>query len=514
MRSISPSKYELRPYQQECLASIPESGAFLVDMATGLGKSLTFSRIQRRGRMLILSHRDELVRQPAKYFDCPFGIEQAQCVSHGEDVVSASVQSLVRRLDRFEPDEFDVIVTDEAHHAAAESYRKIYSHFKPRLHVGFTATPNRGDGIGLDGIFEDIVFERDLEWGIRNGYLSDIFCIRANVGYDLKGVAERMGDFAPGELEKAVNIESANRALADIYRTYAVGQTLIFACSVAHARAIAEAIPGAHAVIGGEDREDVLEMFAQGRIKCLVNCMVFTEGTDLPNVETVMIARPTKNESLYTQMVGRGTRLHPGKKRLVLIDCVGVSTDANLCTAPSLLGLDMKAVPERSRAQVEGALFDLPEIVRRKADTPECWIRNVEYVSLWAKGRKYRTHDVNWFRFPDGSMYLSKPKFLLPPEDKLGRTLWNGERVPTQRVLDDIYRCLNERYDDCRALWDLSLVKRWGAYSATDKQRALITQRLPGFDTSRLTKMEANQILTRVFNARGGRNATGTRKAS
>lgn len=199
------NKFTLRPYQEKCLASIPDAGAYLVCMATGLGKGLTFSRVPRRGRMLILSHRDELIHQPEKYFNCSFGVEQGKETSHGEEVVSASVQSLVRRLDKFKPDDFDVMITDECHHAAAPSYRKIYDYFTPRLHLGFTATPNRNDGVGLKEIYQDIIFQRDLRWGIENHYLSPLHCLRVDIGYDLRSVAMRLGDYAPEALDKAVN---------------------------------------------------------------------------------------------------------------------------------------------------------------------------------------------------------------------------------------------------------------------------------------------------------------------
>lgn len=473
-------------------------------MATGLGKSLTFSRIPRRGRALILLHREELVTQPRQYYDCSFGIEMAKRRSEGEEVVSASVQSLVRRLNRFAPDAFDVIVTDECHHAGSPSYRKIYDHFRPRLHVGFTATPNRNDGVGLEHVYDDIVFERDLAWGIQNGWLADIDCLRADIGYDLRDVALRMGDVAPSDLEAAVNISAANRAIADAYGQYAKGQTLIFACSVAHAKAIAKEIPGAVSVTGGEDRTDrteILEKFRNKEIRTLVNCMVFTEGTDLPNIETVMIARPTRSISLYTQMVGRGTRLYPGKERLTLIDLVGACDDINLCTAPSLLGLDLKLAElvelVDKEAKIEGNLFDLPEVIRRAVDNPRCWVRNVEYVDLWAKGRAYNTHNVNYFRMPDGSLILSRPKFRIPPEDSLGRTLWNGVRTPTQKVFDEVYRALRENYGDMRQFWDLSNVKRWGAYRATEAQMKQVRRFVPAAEW--LTKLEANQILTRCF---------------
>ena len=142
---MSASGLKLRDYQAECIDIIDnlDGGAHLVQMATGLGKTVTFANIHRHGRMLILSHRDELVAQPVKYFDCPVGIEKAERHSDGEPVVSGSVQTLSRgtRLERnFKPGDFDLIVTDEAHHASAPTYRKIIDYLQPRLHIGFTAT--------------------------------------------------------------------------------------------------------------------------------------------------------------------------------------------------------------------------------------------------------------------------------------------------------------------------------------------------------------------------------------
>jgi superfamily II DNA or RNA helicase len=493
VRSLFP--FKLRDYQRECIAAIPESGRYLVQMATGLGKSLTFASLPRRGRVLILSHREELVYQPKKYYDCSYGVEMAGEKSHGEEVVSASVQSLARRLHKFGADDFDMIICDESHHACAPTYRKIFEHFRPRLLLGFTATPNRNDGVGLEHVFDDIVFERDLEWGIRNGYLAPINCLRIYIDYDLRDVAVRMGDYSPGELEIAVNIKGANRAVAEAYEKYAKGQTLIFACSVEHARAIAREIPGAVSVIGGEERDKTLEAFKKNEIRCLVNCMVFTEGTDLPNIETVMIARPTQNISLYQQMVGRGTRVYPGKEKLTLIDCVGACDDINLCTAPSLLGLDLKMVEKKK--EIEGDLFDLPGRIKREVDNPRCWIKNVEYVDMWAKGRKYNTHNVLYFKMPDGSMVLSKPKLHIPPEDSLGRTVWNGAKIPTQKVFDELYSSLRKNYQDYKYLWDLSNVRRWGAYQATEKQMNKVRKIWP--DAGELTKLEAMQVLMRCW---------------
>lgn len=384
------------------------------------------------------------------------------------------------------------------HHAAAASYRKILGYFKPRLLLGFTATPNRGDGVGLESIFEDIIFERDLEWGIKNGYLSDIRCIRCDIGFDLRSVSSRLGDYSSEDLDKAVNIESANKAVADAYRRYARGRTLIFAVSVAHAEAIAREIPGSEVVIGGKDRKLTLERFQSGDLKCIVNCMVFTEGTDLPGVETVIIARPTQNVALYTQMVGRGTRLFPGKEYLTLIDCVGASA-LNLCTAPSLLGLDVSVLDKKDKLLDEVDIFDIPDELTRAMDKPEYWIKNARIVDLWAKGRKYNLHGVNWFRTARGDLILGKPKFRLPAPDKLGRVVWNGAKVSYQRALDEVYKSLCANYEDMRNLWDASRARKWGEYRATDKQKDMVRRFLPDYDVETLTKAEAGAILTRMF---------------
>ena len=240
----------LREYQKECVDLIDskQSGRYLIQMATGLGKTATFTHINRKGRVLVLAHREELITQPIKYYDCPVGIEMASNTSNDEDVVIASVQSLAHRLQKFKKDEFDTIIIDEAHHAAATTYMRILDYFEPRLVLGFTATPNRGDKQRLDHIFQEIIFQRDLRWAIENGYLTDIYCLRVNVGYDISKVARRMGDFAVGELEEAMNQEAVNNAIKEAYTKYAKGQTLIFATSVKHAQAIAEKIDGAVAV--------------------------------------------------------------------------------------------------------------------------------------------------------------------------------------------------------------------------------------------------------------------------
>lgn len=492
-----------RPYQQECidlLTSLPP-GRYLVQMATGLGKTYTFTHLPFRRRMLILSHREELVRQPLKWFsDRTTGVEMAKESGGTAEVVSASVASLARRLDRYCPTDFDLVIVDEAHHAAAKQYRAILDYFQPEKVIGFTATPNRGDRVRLDDIFQDIVFQRDLRWGIRNGYLSDVTCKRVNIGYDLRAVHTRHGDYAPGELAQAM--DGTADAIAEAYRTLAKGPTLIFAVSVVQCQEIAARIPGAQVVTGETpNRAELIDRFTRREIPCLVNCMVFTEGTDLPLVETVMVARPTQSDSLYTQMVGRGLRLHPDKDKLLLIDCVGAAQPGRLQTAPSLLGLDLSQVPARKLEEIQGDLFDLPLKAVAAADCPESWIRNVEVVDLWAKEQQYQLHGVNWFQLPDGSLLLSLlegKRLTIPCPDQLGQVVLDGTKVPYQKALDWAYMELTEKYMDQRYLWDVDAAKRWGRAPASEKQLAVIRRQCRGFDTNGLTKGEASQILNRL----------------
>ena len=495
---------KLRDYQQECIDLIDnlQPGSYLIQMATGCGKTATFTNIKRKGRVLVLAHREELVTQPIKYYDCSVGIEMANNKSHGEPVVIASVQSIIHRLEKFKPDEFDMIITDEAHHAAAKSYKKIYKYFKPRLHLGFTATPNRGDKVRLDDIYQKIIFQKDLRWAIKNNYLCDINCLRVNIGYDISNVARRMGDFAIGELEEKMNTEILNKAIAEAYQKYAKGQTLIFGTTIKHCEDIAKEIPGAVIVTSEtKNRDELIKKFTNREIPVLVNCMIFTEGTDMPLVETVMIARPTSNSSLYTQMVGRGLRLHPNKDKLTLIDLVGITGRANLCTAPTLIGIDLENVPQGKREEIQGDLFDLPEIVQELADTPESWIRNIEIVNLWAKEQQYNTHNVNWFKMPNGDMVLQlkNTRLIIPCPDELGETILNNKRIKMQEAFDIAYEYLIDNYAEQKYLWDVSIVKKWGKSQATEKQKNMINRMYRNFDTSELTKSEASQILNRLF---------------
>ena len=291
-------------------------------------------------------------------------------------------------------------------------------------------------------------------------------------------------------------------AIAETYYKHAKGQTLIFACSVDHAEAIAEKIPGAVAVTAKtKNRDELIKKFTNREIPVLVNCMIFTEGTDMPLVETVMIARPTSNSSLYTQMVGRGLRLYPGKEKLTLIDLVGTTGRANLCTAPSLLGIDLNAVPASKQDEIIGDLFELPDLITKKADCPSSWIRNIEIVDLWAKEQEYNTHGVNYFKMPNGDMVVSIPKkkIRIPAQDELGKTTLGGKKVSMQKAFDEVYLYLKENCADYEYIWNIDSMRKWGRFPASEKQITQIKRFMKDFDAENLNKMQASQILNRLF---------------
>lgn len=516
---------KLRDYQEQCIEAVEKAGdgSHLVVMATGLGKTVTFANLPRHGRVLLLSHRDELVRQPEKYYGCSFGIEKATERSAGEEVVSATVQTLSseRRLhESFKPGDFDMVVTDEAHHAVAPSYKRIIDYLRPRVHLGFTATPNRADGKGLSDVFDDIVFERDLRWGIEQGYLSNIDCRRIVISWTTKGIKKQAGDFALADLSNRVNTPVNNAQVAEAYRKLAVGQTLVFATNVEHAYALSSLIPDSH-VVDGEtppgERRKLIEAFTNREFPCLVNCGVFTEGTDLPLIETVLLARPTSNQSLYTQMVGRGLRLSPGKSALRLIDCVGSTKDNRLCTAPKLFGINDDELPSPSVA--DGLITELEDRIEEQLDTPYGWVLQERKVDLMEEDTL-----VAWVLQPGGKRIaegfgycaeLVGPDLVGDYELSFKSSGTDAkEKHKTFAEADEqayifLDACLAANND--RSLWDRERVERWSNDPASKAQMDYLMSILSPGEASRfggmgLTKREAMVAIDACLRKREQKN--------
>lgn len=496
------NKVRLRPYQIECINIIISKppGNYLVAMATGLGKTIIFTQLPNyiKGRMLILSHRIELVFQPLKYINCSKIAELGKSESNGEKVVSSTIQTFIKRYKKFDPNYFDTIIIDECHHSSAKTYIEIIKYFQYKKLIGFSATPNRHDNIRLDNIFQEIIFERPLKWGIVNNYLSGIECKAVNIGYSLKNVKNSNGDYQEKSLDISVNIDKANKAIAEAYYKYSKGPTMIFCVSVNHCYRLQKYIPEAKVIEGQtKNRDKIIKNFTDGEFRCLINCQVFIEGTDIPKIGTIIIARPTKNNSLYIQMVGRGLRLYPGKKKLLLIDCVG-SYNQDLCLAPCLFGLnihDTKIKPN----EIQGDIFDLSNFIEDQINDPETYIKNIRNIKLFKKKFGYDLHNVNYLLNPDGSFVLKFPGFnkKIPHPDKLGYIKAKKGKIKIQKAFDIMYNHLIKNYEDKIQLWDLNKIKQWGKYDASDKQKQLVRKFYPAFNTDNLNKMEAMILINK-----------------
>lgn len=375
----------LRPYQLDALDRVQAAErrgvrAQLGVAATGLGKTVMFCALAERlaVRTLILAHRDELIEQAAAkvrevWPTADVGIVKADRNEVRSQVVVASVQTLARSkrlaelvapfssegltlLGRAAP--FGLVVVDEAHHAAADSYRRILDVLDAGaddgpLLLGVTATPDRGDGKGLDDLFAEVTFAYDLLWGIRSGYLCDLRGIRVRLDrLDMSSVKVTGGDYAAGSAGRALEDAGAPEMIVAAWLEHALGRrTLVFTPTVALAEDVRDefARVGVRAgMVSGatplDERRRILAAYSAGELDVLANCAVLTEGYDEPRTDCVVIARPTKSRALYTQMVGRGTRRHPDKDDCLVLDVVGASDTHSLVTVPSLFGIEK---PER-----------------------------------------------------------------------------------------------------------------------------------------------------------------------
>ena len=447
------STLQLRPYQIEAQRAIVEARkrglrAQLVSLATGLGKTVVIAtlpdllELRPTDVTLVVAHRDELIQQlvekmKAQNPDAIVGIEKADAVASDDcNIVVATVQTLTgARLTRFTTKfgrRIALLVIDEAHHAAAPTYRaildKILLKRPDALVIGFTATPNRGDGVQLAEIFPDIVYSMDARAAIDAGYLVPVKSYAVATETDLDAVASRAGDFVLGQLADAVDNDERNAAVLDAYQTLTPGKkTLVFTASVEHARHVAALFKDAGiaaAFASGEtptaEREAIVAGFRGTKIDVLVNCGLYLEGFDVPSVEVIINARPTKSTTLYTQVTGRGLRpldedayflsnlptsdarrtaiAQSRKPYATIVDIVDVARRHQLVTLPTLWGMPAqidaegrpiskladdyellfrKAPREAARARtadaIENALIEIEEAAKPKSRQAAAW---------------------------------------------------------------------------------------------------------------------------------------------
>ena len=383
---------ELRPYQAEAKAAVFEqwdkgSLKTLLVLPTGCGKTIVFAKVAedcvRQGyRVLILAHRGELLEQAAdkikKSTNLGCATEKAEqtCLGSWFRITVGSVQSMQRekRLSQFSENYFNVIIIDEAHHCISDGYQKVLKHFPSAKVLGVTATPDRGDMRNLGEFFESLAYEYTLPKAIREGYLSPIKAMTIPLQLDLSGVSIQSGDFKAGDIATA--LDPYLHQIADEMMKYCRDRkTVVFLPLVKTSQKFKEILneKGFKAAeVNGEskDRAEVLEAFDKGEYNVLCNSMLLTEGWDCPSVDCVIVLRPTKVRSLYSQMVGRGTRLCEGKSHLLLLDFLWHTERHELCHPADLI-CEKKEVARKMTENLEGTAgcpMDLEEAERKASE--------------------------------------------------------------------------------------------------------------------------------------------------
>lgn len=307
---------------------------------------------------------------------------ESSCLQSYSKVVVGSVQTLQseKRLRRFRRDHFDTIIIDEAHHALSDGYQRILQYFDTANVLGVTATPDRGDKRNLGQYFDSIAYEYGIAEGIRDGYLSKIRALTIPLDIDLTGVRQSAGDYSVGDLGDA--LDPYLEAIADKMLEYCQDRkTIVFLPLVATSkkfRDILNAKGFRAAEINGtdfpEERKKKIADFEAGKTNVLCNSMLLTEGFDCPSIDCVICLRPTKVRALYTQIVGRGTRLAEGKDYLLLLDFLWHSEKLDLCHPAHLITDDpevqqkMTQIMEEAAEEDELTLFDIEDLEVKASD--------------------------------------------------------------------------------------------------------------------------------------------------
>lgn len=382
---------ELRPYQQQARDRIHAEwdaghARTLLVLPTGTGKTIVFAsvaadQVRAGDRVLILAHRGELLEQAADKLQRSTGlvsaVEKAEstCLDSWFRVVVGSVQTLQRtaRLERFPQDYFGTIIIDEAHHAITDGYRRILDYFSGAKVLGVTATPDRGDMRNLGEVFDSLAFEYKLTDAIKEGYLCKIMAQTIPLQLDITSVTMSGGDYAVGDLGTALD-PYLEQIAAEMARRCKSRKTVVFLPLIKTSQKFRDLLNtyGFRAAeVNGQsdDRRQVLADFDAGKYNVLCNSMLLTEGWDCPSVDCVVVLRPTKVRSLYSQMVGRGTRLSPGKTDLLLLDFLWMTDKHELCRPADLVCEDRTVARQMTEHLAEtGCPEDIEEAAAQASE--------------------------------------------------------------------------------------------------------------------------------------------------
>lgn len=559
-----------RPYQslaEEATIKEYDKGIrrMLHVMATGTGKTIVigklFEKLRSRlpGQMLVVAHTEELVEQNREKIQdinptLKVGKEMAGAYADiDSDIFSASVQTLGRkgtkRVERFNWSKIDKVVIDEAHHATTDGYNRILNcagslaNDTSKLLLGVTATPNRPDGSPLSDVFEKVAFVYSMRDAIRDGWLVDIKGWRVKTDTSLDGVGHSEGDFVSSELARTVNTPGRNLQIVETWMTKGENrQTLAFTVDIQHAKDLATTFEDAgipSAAIWGDDpdRAEKLRLHREGKIRVLCNCAVLTEGYDDWHIGCVILARPTKSAILFTQMVGRATRLDPNFGNLkqispaslakwdcIILDIVDGSSKHSLVTLPTLMGLqaclDLRgksllwAVETLEKLKEENPTVDFSKLL--DIGEAKAVIEAVDLFQVRFPPEVEANSELIWFKAVDGGYKMLVPKegpertgFVRIFENALGR--WeiigeiNGEDFHgTRNSIEEIFKVGDEQVRKRVTKHTLGLIKReatWHNKPVTKGQIKMIERLFPHkkFLYEQMTSGAASRLISERF---------------
>ncbi len=453
-------KMELRPYQEAAKEAVFAQWSTgikrtLLVLPTGTGKTIVFASVTeecvRRGeRILILAHRGELIEQASDKIHQSTGlgcaVEKAEqtCKGTWYRVVVGSVQTLMRerRLSGFSPDYFKTIVVDEAHHCISDSYQKVLRHFPDAKVLGVTATPDRGDMKDLGTYFENIAYEYTLPKAIREGYLAPIKALTIPLKIDISGVGIQTGDFKTSELGTALDPYLEQIAL-EMEKYCIHRKTVVFLPLVKTSQKFKDILnhhgfKAAEVNGSSEDRAQILKDFDENKYNVLCNSMLLTEGWDCPSVDCVIVLRPTKVRSLYCQMVGRGTRLCPGKEHLLLLDFLWHTERHELCHPAALVCSNPEVAQQMTKnlEDAAGVAVDIEDAEKGASEDVQAQREEaLAKILSEQKRKKQRLVDPLQFEMSIQAEYLSNyvPAFgweMMPPSDKQIKALEKNDINP------------------------------------------------------------------------------------
>lgn len=509
---IKPRGYQIEAIQAVREAYQQDKRRLLIALPTGSGKTIIFAMLiqRRKGNALVLAHRDELIQSAYDKIkmvipNADIGIVKAERNEIDAPIVIASIQTLSRqsRLEQI-PAHFDTIIVDEAHHAAAESYRRTLDYLGAfdeggPLVVGVTATPSRADDIGLDCVFEQIVYSRTILDMMKAGYLCDLRALQIHLEADFQKLHTRAGDFIEREVADLLSAANAPALIAEAYQEHAADRKgLVFTPTVdlAHdtAKAFMERGIAAEALDGGTDiekRRAILARLKSGETQVVANCAVLTEGFDEPSVDCVVIARPTRSRTFFIQCIGRGTRLYPGKENCLVLDLVGTTERHDLMTMATLFGLQPKALSQKTVLEAL-AQQDQDKIAEQKALSGRLVAQAVDLFKV----RQFHWLKVNGSRytlaFGQGLLILQRQGSLWDVylKKKEGNQQTLAEQLPLEYAQ-------GRAEDYARESGDMALINPdapWRIRPASEKQIATMKKMRIKFHPG-LTSGEASDLI-------------------